>query len=491
MIRNTKLYKVLGIAVIAACLSMQACNTKEILEPRPVTALSDLDAFKTPDRIAALVNGLYASVKNGQLYGGRYLVYQDVRGEDLTNVSGNFVTAAYAYQHNQISSNAEVNNLWSTGYLAINRINVFLKGLDDNPGVVSEALANQYRAEARLLRALVYFSLVNVYAKPFAADNGASPGLPLRLQAEVGPGNNSMPRSKVAEIYAQIVADLNAAEQGLPDTYASAALRTTKAHKNTARALKSRVFLAMGDMPKVIEESAKIVSATAPFKSSAGVPHELTANVATLYTNYTTAESIFSFPMNAQEVPGIQNSLGSYYNPAIIGDYAISEADNSIFKNAAFTATDKRRTDLMAVNNNRTFSRKFNTAPVPTDFVPVIRYAEVLLNYAEAQVRSTNTVTPQAIALLNAVRGRSAPDAVYTAADLATPAQFLEKLYLERRIEFLCEGIRALDILRLNRPFPAKSSPALGAVAETAPNAANYFWPLPQNELDSNKDINK
>ncbi len=144
--------------------------------------------------------------------------------------------------------------------------------------------------------------------------------------------------------------------------------------------------------------------------------------------------------MSEYDVPGIQNSLASYYNPAIIGDYALSNDPGAILRSPAWRENDARRTELTRSTTVgatiRQWLRKFNTAPVPADFVPVIRYSEVLLNYAEALVRSGNAVTPLAINLLNAVRGRSAPAAAYTVAELAIPADFLNALYLERRIEF-------------------------------------------------------
>ena len=76
--------------------------------------------------------------------------------------------------------------------------------------------------------------------------------------------------------------DLDEAEAGRPATYASAALNTAKAHKNTSIALKTRVYLAMLNYPKVIEESNKIISVTDPFKSSIGVTIQLESSIATV-----------------------------------------------------------------------------------------------------------------------------------------------------------------------------------------------------------------
>ncbi|WP_421829218.1 RagB/SusD family nutrient uptake outer membrane protein [Larkinella sp.] len=475
----------LKAAVLSVCLLpvVTSCSEEELLEPKPLTSLADVEAFSNPDRVLAQVNGLYSSVKNGQFLGGRYFIYVDVRGEEFLNVSNNGVTALQTWNHTNNSGSNEPTNLWNQAYLAINRINLFLEGLDANPTVIDAALASQYKGEARFLRALTYLSMVQLYAQPYTKDNGASLGLPLRLQGEVGTGNNDLVRSTVAQVYAQILEDLNFAEQNLAATNASAALNTTRAHKNTAIALKTRAYLAMGRYADVVTEAAKIVSATAPYRAATGVAHQLQASVTTVFTNYTTTESILSMPMSSNDLPGTQNGLASYYMPIVgIGDYSLNP--NGIIGNAAFTATDARRTSFVKNDFTGDAGRirltKFPTGPQHTDYVPVIRYAEVLLNLAEAKARLAAGVDADALALLNAVRGRSTPTAVY--ATMADKAALVDAILLERRIELLGEGFRSNDLLRQNLPLPAKANIQAVTVA-----ASVYIWPIPQGELNVNK----
>jgi hypothetical protein len=475
-----------SVASLMMLAVMSACDEKSLLEPTPITSLSDLQAFSTPDRILAQVNGLYSSTKNGQLFGGRYYVYNDVRGEEFLNVTSNGVTALQTWNHTNNSSSNEPTNMWNTAYLAINRANLFIEGLDKNPNVIDATLATQYKAEARFLRALVYYSLVNTYAQPYTKDNGASLGVPLRLTGEVGSGNNNLKRSTVAEVYTQILADLNFAEQNLPASYASAALNTTRAHKNSAIALKVRINLITGKWNDVVTEANKIVSATAPFKASTGVANALQANVASVFAApYTTVESIFSFPMGDNDLPGTQNGLASYYLPLIgIGDFSLNPS--GILASSAFSATDARRTNFVrndfASDQGRFRLTKFPTGPVHKDFVPVLRYAEVLLNLAEAKARLAGaSVDASALALLNAVRSRSS--SAYTAADFATGSDLVSAILTERRIEFLGEGLRSIDLQRTNQPLPAKAN--IAAIPVTSPA---YIWPIPQSEINVNKD---
>lgn len=484
--KNTGKTIKISMASIMMLTAVLACDEKSLLEPTPITSLSDLQAFSTPDRVLAQVNGLYSSTKSGQLYGGRYYIYNDVRGEEFLNVTSNGVTALQTWNHTNNSSSNEPTNMWNAAYLAVNRANLFAEGLDKNAGVIDATLATQYKAEARFLRALIYYSLVNTYAQPYTKDAGASLGVPLRLTGEVGSGNNNLKRSTVAEVYTQIISDLTYAEQNLPATYTSAALNTTRAHKNSAIAMKVRAYLTMGKWADVVTEANKIVSATAPFKAGTGVANALQASVASVFAApYTTVESIFSFPMGDNDLPGTQNGLASYYLPLIgIGDFSLNPA--GILGNAAFSATDARRTNFVkndfASDAGRFRLTKYPTGPVHKDFVPVLRYAEVLLNLAEAKARLAGaSVDASALALLNAVRGRSTT--AYTAADFATGTDLVNAILTERRIEFLGEGFRSIDLQRNNLPLPAKAN--IAAIPVTSPA---YIWPIPQSEINVNKD---
>ncbi len=142
------------------------------------------------------------------------------------------------------------NKSLGTGILYhINLCNFTIEGVTaKGPSVVGATLTANYLGEARLIRALCYYSLLQYYARPFADGAGSKPGLPLRITPIKGPGSSDLARSTVAQIYAQIIDDLNFAETNLPLTNASAELNTTRAHRNTAIALKTRVYLSMREL---------------------------------------------------------------------------------------------------------------------------------------------------------------------------------------------------------------------------------------------------
>jgi hypothetical protein len=470
----------------------------DLLNPTPQIQFSDQVVFSTPDRIALQVNSLYSFVKTGNFLGGRMQIYGDIRANDFLNRTSNNVTGYSVWNHTETEqSSNDVGNAWAYGYGAINQVNVFLAGMDANaskfvapvfPSSFATTALN-YRGEARLLRALCYYSLLQLYARPYADGNGNKPGLPLRLKAETGSDNNNLARSTVAEVYAQILDDLNFAEQNLPLTYTTGTLNVTRAHRNTAIALKTRVYLSMGRYADVITEANKIVPATAPFVAATGVPNTLISSVANVFASpQETAESILSFPFTAQDTPGTQNQLGYYYLPSSLGgngEYSLNTTAGGIVADTRWEATDARRTNFVVQAGTETYLKKYPNGTPFIDKAPVIRYAEVLLNLAEARVRSTNSVDAQALLLLNAVRSRSGATP-YTTASLSTVSAATDAMLLERRIEFLGEGLRNNDLMRLVATIPGK-----GPVGAVEPNNTLYVWPIPATELATNQSMTR
>ena len=476
--------------IIVLVFVLGSCST-DLLDQAPKTSLGENQAFDNKDRIVGQVNGMYAMVKSGEFLAGRYQVYNDIRAENFLPKSTNLVTGYATWNHSVVSSTNEVQNLWGAVYAAINAINIFLDGLNakwdagELNGIITEAEYKQYKGEALALRGICYFSMLQLYAQPYNKNNGTSPGLPLRLKGNKTGEDNDLARSTVAETYTQILKDLNDAETMVIEKFSTDLLNTTRIHKNTVIAYKTRVYLHKNDFANVKTEAAKIVSASAPFVASTGVPFALTANFADIWkTPYTTKESVFSMPFTSTNLPGTQNALAHYHHP--------SSSESYYFNTAAGTAyaklnSDDARKKLFAtakVNNvDVYFVGKYTNFTVQADYAPVIRYAEVLLNYAEALVKSGNAVTQQAVDLLNAVRTRSYPAGAYKLADFANVAAFQTAIMDERSMEFLGEGIRNMDLLRTMSTIPGKP----GAPNAIDPASPSYIWPIPTTELNINK----
>lgn len=485
--KKTYRLPVAKIATAALILTVLGSSCKkDFLVEAPELELPQEEAYTTPQRVDKVIAGLYSSAKSGSLFGGRYHVYNDIRAEEYILRDPNNVTGADVYQATNDATNTYISSFWSVGYLTINRANLAIDGLTQNVAGLAPSVTDPAIAEAKFMRALIYFQLVQIFAKPYVSDAGASRGLPLRLIPETSLANNALASSSVAEVYAQIIKDLDEAEAKLPATYATALAKTTRAHKNTAIALKTRVYLAMGNYAKVKEEGNKIVPQAGPFSTTVGAGHSLATSVASLFVPpYTASESIFSFPMAATNAPGTQNQLAYYYN-SITGAnliYPLNKNAPGIYADPIWPATDARKVAFTTLFTGSGLTaqpvlKKYNTPSPWTDFVPMIRYAEVLLNVAEAEAAPGGNAT-RARALLDAVRKRS--DATYDFGVL-TGTQLTETILKERRIELLGEGQRYNDLARLNRPLPA-----IGAAGQTIPvSDSRYTFPIPVNERNTN-----
>lgn len=455
---------------------------KELLTPDSQTQVSTLDSaqFSTKERINGQVLGLYAGLRNGNFYGSRYLVYNEVRADNFVAQSTNSVTAYQTYNFTAGNGAQEVTGFWGSAYNTINRCNLFIDGMvGKGTGIVGEATSKNYVAEAKLIRAISYYSLLQLYARPYWDGNGSMPGLPLRLTGNSIAGNYDLARSTVAEVYDQIIKDLNEAETDLPLNYPTAVNNVIRAHRNSAIAFKTRVFLSMQRYADVITEANKIVSPT--FTATTGVAHALQADVTAVFkTPYTTSESIFSMPFIAgTETAAGQSALGSYYFGVKL--YSLNPA--GIIGNTGWKTTDKRRS-FVTVSAGLPYLSKFAVLPAAgySDYVPVIRYAEVLLNLSEAIVRNGNLIDARAIALLNAVRQRSDATTTFTAANFASSQALVDAIFTERNIEFLGEGLRSPDLLRLGLTIPGKAE-----VDAVAPTSRQYIWPISGTELLYNK----
>jgi len=465
---------------LISSLFLVSCD--DLLNTTSETSLSSSTIFDTPARIQGLVNGTYKTLKGSSLYSGGILHYNDLRGEEFISLTENALGGGYVWQNNLAGTTDVVNSIWTQSYQVINSANILIDGLNQSQGVINDSIKRNYIGEARFLRALAYFTLVTTYARPYAENNGNSKGVPLRLKPESTSANNDLARSDVKVIYNQIINDLDTAELFLPKNYATATLNTTRAHKNTAIALKTRIYLSKHDYVKVIEEARKIVpQLQAPFSATSGVLHKLQDNITVVFsTNYTSVESVFSIPMTAADPPA-GSALSNVYNSA--PNYALNGTSTGIISNTEWKGADARR-GFIRSQSGLSYLTKFSKVSPAIDYIPVIRYAEVLLNYAEAEALAGNLDV--SIALLKAVRQRS--DASYTfSANSLIQSEIVNTIRTERRIELLGEGFRSTDILRDLLTFPDKPSRSSQSSRIVSPSTDGYIFPLPNNEILTNK----
>lgn len=484
----------LQLLLLPAFSLILSCSKTKELNPAPTSLITDAAAFVSSARILNQVNGLYATFKQSGLYGSQYPIYSDIKAGDFISNNLNPNIGALTYQCQVEAGSPEVNAIWTQAYQLINACNVFIAGMEsEGRKVVGDSLTVNYESEARGLRAIAYYCMLQLYAQPYTKDNGASPGLPLRLSPNAGLQNYGLARSTVAQVYKKVLSDLDSSEVGLPQKYSTAALNTTRLHRNSVIAFKTRVYLSMGQYDKVINEANKIVSPAAPYTAAAsgGVANALESDITVVFKSpFTSLESVFSVPFSSNDVPGIP--LASYYLPLAADATGLGSVGqgqyflfaDGIVANTGWGASDKRRgfifTTPSGASAGRKWLTKYKVGTPFTDNCPVIRYSEVLLNLAEASLRQNGSSSfTSAMNLLAAVRRRSDAGYVITA---ATNDDLLNAILLERRIEFLGEGLRNADLMRLGQSIPAKTPAGAVSVPAVSPTAGNYIWPLPNSE---------
>ena len=178
--------------------------------------------------------------------------------------------------------------------------------------------------------------------------------------------------------------------------------------------------------------------------------------------------------------------------------------------------TCDRRSQSGYINNKWATERKVDDTNEGYDY-PVIRYAEVLLNYAEAVYEQGESISDADLDLsLNLVRQRSNPDMVKLSNSLvsANGLSMREEIRAERTVELALEGFRVDDLKRwktaeTEMPQNLRGIPMTGWFAtnwtnQTRPLDAdgsiilydgrvwaekNYLYPIPSDELQLNPEL--
>ncbi|MBO0358707.1 RagB/SusD family nutrient uptake outer membrane protein [Hymenobacter sp. BT186] len=431
-----------------ALLLTTATSCDDVLDQTPPAALTQEDAFANADRIQKTATGMYDQLQNAEFLGGRALIYSDIRSDD-TNPTAFFGGIG---TFTALANDGTATNAWTGGYRSLYGANFFIQEMAKNTGKVSATLEAQYVGEAKFIRALIYFHLVNLFAQPYNFTADAShPGVVLQLTAPDATSafdpTQAKPRATVREVYTQIETDLNDAIAGLPETYSTAFDRTGRATKDAARSLLSRVYLYEGKYAEAATLAGAVIT---------GGRRSLTASPAVPFTlaTFQNAESIFSVAMNVSDNPNTNNALGQHYGRRA----DISVNPYALIPVSSFPADDRRRLLLLTPtaipSSNSTplvFTQKYKEASA--DYVPIVRYAETLLNRAEGLAQTATGVSAEAVTLLNQVRDRSKPAAAasYTVANFADKQALIEAILLERRLELAFEGHRYYDLMRYKR----------------------------------------
>lgn len=395
------------IPFLAAALLFSACNKK--LDQLPVDAVTP-DQIKTATEVKAVLYGAYDLMINYELYGEDYLLIPDLLGNNNdVNFQGTYIP------YNDIA-NRKINrfndvaaSVWSYGYQVINASNIVLDKLD----VVDASEQASVGGEAKFLRALMYFNLTNMYAKPYADGNLATnPAVPLVLQPVLKVSDvpqSLQPRATMQAMYAQLEKDLQDAVSSLPED------NSTRANKYAAEAMLSRVYMAEAKYQQAAAMADSVIE---------GGTYALPASFAASFNNdANSTEDIFAIQQTAQRNAGtVNNGLYTFYSP--ITAFATINTDHL----KLYDSNDERG-QFFYTSNNALFTLKWSK---PYKVIPVIRLAEMYLTRGEANLRGgiqVGSATP--LDDITTVRDRAKADKLTT----VTAGDFVQERFRELAFE--------------------------------------------------------
>ncbi|MBB2952561.1 MULTISPECIES: RagB/SusD family nutrient uptake outer membrane protein [Sphingobacterium] len=461
--------KYILIGSLALTSLFSSCQ-KQTFE-QPYAYLEPEDAFLNADRIGKTAVGMYDALQNRDFLGGRAFIYADIRAIDCS--AGPYFGSVPNYE-NLTSENLMVEASFVGGYRTVYEANFFLKNIAKYTGRAKPEDEAKYIAEAKFIRALSYFYLVNLWAQPYKFTNdGSHPGVALVLNAtdpsKIFDASNQVPRNSVKEVYDQIIKDLNEALPSLPKVPAAAASRSIsnvgRATQGAVNGLLARVYLYKQDYAKALEYSNKVISSN---------EYSLVPNIKNIFTDYTTMESMFSVAHSGGDNPNTNHSLSQHYSPNGRADIQVSSSFESLM-----SENDARRKDLI-IEDDGLWNGKFSSIG---DWVPVLRFSEILLIKAEALANLENgtNVNSEALALVNQVRHRSDPSTNVTATN---KNELIAAVLKERRLELAFEGQGIYEFLRTGRNIPAH-----GIFNEQVWGSNKVVFPFPYSETQQNPNL--
>ena len=479
-------YNLIAIALLG--FSFSSCS--DFLEQNPQTDLSENDFYKTADDILSAVNGVYSSLQEGDIYGNWY-VFGEIPSDNTRNQLSGSVTTQNEFDQFYIDTqNSMIANFWKAAYKVINRTNTVLGRID---GIeINTELANRYKLECKFIRALMYFNLVRVYGD-----------VPLVLKEISISESYDILREPKENVYNQIIADLKEA-QDLPVSYSTA--EDGRATQGAAKALLANVYMTLHKYAEAETILAEIIN-SGQYSLLENTPGSLNIDgYKNVFSpvNHNSKECIFEI----QFLKGGYGEGSNYANNfapensgtnvvAVGGTGGNNIPEMDIYN--AYEEGDLRRDFSMSLgyydnrkNNEWVESRyvcKFMDVPYQNNDAsnnyPVIRYADVILMYAEAL--NQNGKTAEACKYLNMTRRRGFgyQTTETSPVDLQTTdkAQFALMVEQERRVELAFENHRWFDLIRTGRAVEVMKSKGFSL------NETNLICPIPQKQIDVNPKL--
>ncbi|UKT62780.1 RagB/SusD family nutrient uptake outer membrane protein [Pedobacter mucosus] len=507
--------KSIAILLLLGGAIMSNSGCKKFLEEKDPTNLSPQSFYTLPEHAEAGIAAVYSEIRfigNGAgIFSNNWQMLDAPSGIQITETAQNSdLNNLYSLIYD--GSNLHINQTWNGWYKVIAQANLVL---DKVPGINPMDAAQKKRilGEASFLRAWSYFYLVRLWGD-----------VPLILQPISGPNdpNFSPSRTPQEQVYNQIVSDLTSAEAaGLPFMDASGRVSTAAIKSELAK-----VYLTMAGQPlnkgvayyKLAADKAKEV---VDYSTSNPTTLGLFPTYAALHDakNDNKVEHIFGIQYN--DAAGAGNPLQSIYlplhqplvskidgigtsipTPEFFASYQTGDLRAKNREGFFFTDYYTNGSSLPLVNRGKPYIFKHfdliangtlgTEGTSRSDLnIPQIRYADILLVYAEAQNRADGAPNAAAYAAVNAIRTRAQLPALSGLAQ----TQFEVAVWRERWHELCYEGITWFDMLRLRKAYNESTNnfdEFVGHVNKSVNQALqtkNLLFPIPTPEIKNNPKL--
>jgi len=500
------------ITSILAFITSNSCSDNDLVLYPPYNDDLETVNINTEEKLQQVLNSAYLSTSSSNAFGSEILMFGDLLSDHMFVSNSN---SSYLLTYNlNYNSNQSDFGFYGILYDAITKSNLVI----NNTIVASNDNVERIKAEAKIIRGLAYFTLVNFYSPTPSSGINQEYGVPLVLgdyDVNIQPA-----RSTVAEVYNQVISDLQAGVAGAVDTPSSKVILS----KTAAKLLLTRVYLtrrAAGDAQLALQYATDIVenspSSFAKINALASFDPDL-PNGAKTYQVYFAGssdaivnsnnkpvaasedqpETIWELDMNSRTNlftgVGSNLSLPAYYNRTDSRrSFLFTKSFYDSFPNTSQTVSSDIRRGSGASGLLTTTGTPDTDAPkgVWTNKYPrfsqegtyfrnikILRFAEAQLNQIEALYLTGQTSL--ALTKLNEF-ALSRGGSTYTGADL------LNDILTEKGKEFYGEGQRFFDLKRYSLPIIKNSNCIMNC--NVPANDKLFVLPMSLSALNQNPNL--
>lgn len=501
----------IGVVVLVSC-------SQQFIELNPTSSLNSAGFYKTQTDMNQAVLSAYGNLRS--VYNGTFIRLGEIRSDNTTFswLAGNPANekGIDEFASPLLPENSYPTDCWNSCYNIINRCNIVI-GRTPTATFATESLRNQYIAEAKFLRALMYFWLNRVFGG--YALNGQLLGV-IKVDKEISQAEAyTLERASLQDMYNHIIDDLKYAEQNLPDSYGANDIgRVTKAG---AKGLLGKVYMTMAGYP-LNKGKDYYTLAIQKFQEVTGnSKYGLVSSYKDLFdvTKKNSKESLFEVqykkgsPDGATGSPWNNNFAPRFSDKEVVlvGDKGGVNAPTDDMSKAYEPADPRKYVSMRdgwksaktgAWQNDKYVCKYYDVATSGSDngnnWIE-LRLGDLYLLQAEALVRTSGDKTA-ALALVNQIRQRArntpGDPAItkpadllkdYKLSDFADDQAFLLAIEKERRLELAFENSRWFDLVRTGRAKDVM-------VAEQAADGYTSFvwsddvliYPIPLTVMQSN-----